>query len=94
VVVSKKFSDKLTGSVSAGVVQNIANSVGSVASTSDMGNYNAPLKGGKYTSSALGAGLSYEVLPNQRIGANFGWQQKSLTNASVTSYGVSYTVGF
>jgi len=94
VVVSKKFSDKLTGSVSAGVVQNIANSVGSVASTSDMGNHNAPLKGGKYTSSALGAGLSYEVLPNQRIGANFGWQQKSLTNASITSYGVSYTVGF
>ncbi len=94
VVVSKKFSDKLTGSVSAGVVQNIADSVGSVASTSDMGNHNAPLKGGKYTSSALGAGLSYEVLPNQRIGANFGWQQKSLTNASVTSYGVSYTVGF
>ncbi len=94
VVVSKKFSDKLTGSVSAGVVQNIADSVGSVASTSDMGNHNAPLKGGKYTSSALGAGLSYEVLPNQRIGANFGWQQKSLTNASITSYGVSYTVGF
>lgn len=94
VSVAKKFDEKLTGTVSAGVVQNIANSAGTLTSTSDMGNFKAPLQGGSYTSAALGAGLSYEVLPNQRVGANFGWQQKSLTNSSISSYGVSYTVGF
>ena len=94
VIVAKKFNDKLTGSVSAGVVQNIANNVGTVTASSDMGNFSSPLQGGKYTSAALGAGLSYKVAPNQRIGANFGWQQKSLTNARIASYGVSYTVGF
>jgi cytochrome P450 len=94
IIVAKKFNDKLTGSVSAGVVQNIANEVGTVTASSDMGNFSSPLQGGKYTSAALGAGLSYKVAPNQRIGANFGWQQKSLTNARIASYGVSYTVGF
>jgi len=94
VSVSKKFDEKLTGTVNAGVVQNIANDAGAVTSTSDMGNFKAPLQGGHYTSAALGVGASYEVLPNQRVSVNAGWQQKSLTNSSITSYGVGYTVGF
>jgi len=92
--VSKKFDDKLTGTVSAGVVQNLSNSVGSVTSNSDMGTFRAPLQGGSYTSTAFGAGLSYEVAPNQRVGVNAGWQQKSLTNSNISSMGISYTVGF
>jgi hypothetical protein len=94
VILGKQITDKLSGSVSVGVVKNINYQTGSVTSTSDMGNFNAPLTGGSYTSVAFGAGLGYEVVKNQRVGVNFGWQQKSLTNASVGSVGASYTVGF
>ena len=93
-IYSNKLTDKLTGTVSAGVVQNVAYNAGKVTATSDMGNFSSPLQGSKYMSAAVGGGLSYEVAPDQRIGANFGWQQKSLTNANISSYGVSYTVGF
>jgi hypothetical protein len=94
VTVAHRITDSLTGTLNAGVVQNLAYNAGKSTATSDMGTYSAPLQGSHYTSAALGAGLSYEVAKNQRIGVNAGWQQKSLTNASITSYGASYTVGF
>jgi hypothetical protein len=40
------------------------------------------------------AALSYEVVKNQKLGINIGWQQKSSINNSIASYGLSYTVGF
>ena len=52
------------------------------------------MPGSSYTSAALGAGMSYEVAKNQRIGVNVGWQQKTLVNANVGSIGINYTVGF
>jgi hypothetical protein len=94
VSLGKQFTDKLSGNVSVGVVKNLSYSAGSVNATSDMGNFTAPLQGSKYTSTAFGAGLAYEVAKNQKIGVNFGWQQKSLTNANISSVGVSYTIGF
>lgn len=94
VTVSHRINDDLTGTVNAGVVQNVGYSAGSVNTTSDMGNFTAPLSGSRYTSAALGAGLSYQVAKDQKIGVNVGWQQKSLTNSNISSVGVSYTVGF
>ena len=94
VTVAHRITDSLTATVNAGVVQNLAYDAGKVTATSDMGNYSAPLQGSHYTSAAFGAGLSYEVAKGQRVGVNAGWQQKSLTNSNITSYGVSYTVGF
>jgi hypothetical protein len=92
--VAHRINDKLTGTVNAGVIQNLSYNAGKVTANSDMGNFNAPLQGGNYTSAALGAGLSYEVAKGQKIGVNVGWQQKGLTDANATSYGVSYTAGF
>lgn len=91
---SRRLNDKLTGMISLGVVQNINNKIGSVSVTSDMGAFNKTLTGGKYTSSAVGAGLSFELDKNQRLSINTGWQQRSLTDANITSYGINYTVGF
>lgn len=95
--VSHKITDRLTGSVSAGLIKNINYQTGTVAGTSEIGglsSFNAGLPGSGYTSVAVGTGLSYAVAKNQRIGVNLGWQQKSLINSSIASYGVSYTVGF
>ena len=92
--ITHRLADKLTGTVNAGVVQNLSYNSGKITATSEMGNFNAPLQGSNYTSAALGAGLSYEVAKGQKVGVSAGWQQKGLTDANITSYGVSYTVGF
>lgn len=95
--VSHKITDKLTGSASVGVVQNISYQAGTVSGTSEVANlstFNATMPGSGYTSAALGAGMSYEVAKNQRVGVNVGWQQKTLVNSNVGSFGVNYTVGF
>jgi hypothetical protein len=92
--VAKQFTNKVSGSASLGVVRNLSYDAGTLTSTSDMGNFTAPLPGSGYTSASAGTGLSYEVVKNQKLGLNIGWQQKSLINNSIASYGLSYTVGF
>ena len=94
ITVAKQFTNKVSGSASLGVVRNLSYDAGTLTSTSDMGNFTAPLPGSGYTSASAGTGLSYEVVKNQKLGLNIGWQQKSLINNSIASYGLSYTVGF
>ena len=90
--VAKQFTDKLTGTVSLGATQNLNKRSNNVISTSDMGTYSAPLVVNKNTTIGVGTGLSYAVTKNQRVGVNVGWSEKQTGN--ITSYGVSYTVGF
>lgn len=95
--VSHNVNDKLTANVNVGVIQNLSNTGGTFSGTSEIGNlqtFNTALPTTKYTSAAFGAGVTYALSKNERIGASVGWQQKSLSNASVTSYGLNYTVGF
>lgn len=92
--VAHKFTDKLSGTVSAGLVQNLTYKAGAVSATSDMGDFTSNLSGKHYTSAALGTGFSYRIAKSQSVGVNFGWQQRSLTNASFASMGITYTIGF
>lgn len=91
------ITDKITASISAGVVHNLASDMGSITGTSEiyrMNTFNIENPGKKYTSGSLGAGVSYEFIPNHKIGVNVGWQQKSLIDASVGSVGSTYSYGF
>lgn len=95
--ISAKITDKLTASVSGGVVQNLKNSAGAISGNSEIYNmtqFSNIMPSQRYTSGSLGAGVSYELLPNQRVGVNVGWQQKSLINANVGSVGITYSIGF
>jgi outer membrane autotransporter protein len=95
--VAHRITEKVTGTLSAGVVQNISYSAGNVSGSSEIANlstFNSNMPGSGYTSAVLGAGVSYDVAKNQRIGVNVGWQQKSLINTSVGSIGANYTIGF
>ena len=88
---------RITGSVSAGVIQNLSYSAGTLTGTSGIygaENINTKLPGSGYTSLSLGTGISYDLAKNQYIGASLGWQQKSLLNTSILSGAVTYTVGF
>ena len=91
------ITDKISASVSAGLVHNLSNDTGSFSGTSEiyrMFSFDIANPGKKYTSGALGAGVSYEFIPNHKVGVNVGWQQKSLIDANVGSVGMNYTWGF
>ncbi len=93
---AKKFTDDLTGNISAGVVQNLSSQPATFTGTSEVGGLtafsgNIPSNGN--ANPALGAGLSYSIDKTTKIGANVGWQAKG-SNADITSYGVTLTKGF
>jgi hypothetical protein len=92
--VAHRLSDKITGTFSAGVVQNLKATAGTVNAVSDMGNFTSQLPGNSYIAASAGLGLSVQVAKNQRLGINTGWQQRGLTNPNITNYGISYSVGF
>lgn len=94
VTVGKQLTEKLSGSVSVGVVKNLSYNAGNVNVTGDVGTFTAPLPGDKYTSTAASAGLSYEVAKNKRIGFSIGFQQRGLTNTNISSIGISYTISW
>jgi uncharacterized protein with beta-barrel porin domain len=96
VSLNKQITDKLSGNISAGIVQKLSGQDPSYTGTSEIGGLNTfsgsiPSNGS--TSPSLGAGLAYSITNTQKVGVNLGWQQKG-SNADITSIGVSYTVGF
>lgn len=92
--ISYRIATGLTGSLNLGVVQNLRNSSNDVVVNSDMGAFRSPLSSSNYTAATLGGGLSYEFIENHRVGLNLGWQQRGITDANITSVGVSYTFSY
>jgi len=96
--VSKKLTDKLTASVGVGVTQNVGNSAGKLTGTSEIGGMSAyeanMMGGGKSTSASVGAALSYEVAPGQKVTASVGWQDKSMFKPESTTVGLTWSFSF
>ncbi len=94
--VARKLTDKLTGSVSAGVVQRISeNNPGYTGSSeiAGMSSFNSAVPGNGKTNASFGAGLSYKIDDSTSVGVNAGVQQKG-SNANISSVGVTLTKGF
>ena len=94
--VGKQITDKLSGSVTAGVIQTVSQTNPAFTGTSEIGNMNTfsgvvPNNG--KANPTLGAGLGYNINKTTRVGANVGWQQRG-ANADVTTIGISLTKGF
>lgn len=96
--VTKKLTDKLTASVGVGVTQNVGNSAGKLTGTSEIGGMSAyeanMVNGGKSTSASVGAGLSYEVAPGQKVTASVGWQDKTMFKPESTTVGLTWSFSF
>jgi hypothetical protein len=93
---ARKLTDKLTGSVSAGVVQRVSeNNPGYTGSSeiAGMSTFNSAVPGNGKTNASFGAGLSYKIDGLTSIGVNAGIQQKG-SNANINSVGVTLTKGF
>lgn len=95
--VSHKLTDKLTATGAVGVTQNVSSSTGSFSGTSDIagkGTFNNALPNNGKTSVGVGAGLSYQVTKNSKVGVNVGFQDKTPSGNNVGFVGLSYTIGF
>jgi hypothetical protein len=95
--VSHKLTDKLTATGAVGVTQNVSSNTGSFSGTSDIagkGTFNNALPNNGKTSVGVGAGLSYAVTKNSKVGVNVGFQDKTPSGNNVGYVGVSYTIGF
>lgn len=94
--ISKQITDKLSGNVSAGIVQKVNGQDATFAGTSEIKNLstfsgNIPSNG--TTNPIFGAGLSYSIDKTTKVGVSTGWQAKG-SNAGITSVGFSITKGF
>lgn len=96
VSLSKQFNDKISGSFSVGVVQNLNRQDPVYAGTSEIGGlstFNGSLPNNGKTNASFGAGMSYSIDKTTRVGVSVGVQQKG-DNANINSIGVSLTRGF
>lgn len=96
VSLSKQFTEKLTASVSVGVVQRLNEQMPTYTGTSEIGGlstFSSSIPNNGKTNASVGVGVSYAVDKNTRIGVNAGIQQKG-ENANISSIGISITRGF
>ena len=94
--VARQLTDKVTGSISAGVTQRISETNPGYRGTSEingLSTFNSAIPGNGKTNVSVGAGLSYAIDNTTKVGVNVGVQQKG-SNANITSVGVSLTKGF
>lgn len=95
--VSKRLNNKLTATAGVGVTQNVANETGKMKVTSEVYNlstFETEMSKGKSTSASVGAGLIYDIAPNQKVGVSVGWQDKTMLKPAGTSVGISWSIGF
>lgn len=95
--VSHKVTDKITATGTVGVTQNVSSNTGNLSGSSDIvgkGTFNNTLPNNGKTSVGIGAGLSYAVTPNSKVGVNVGFQDKTPSGKSIGTIGLSYTIGF
>lgn len=94
--VTKQIDEKLSGNVSVGLTQNLSGQSATFKGTSEIAGlttFNNAIPSNGKTNPSIGAGLSYSIDKNTKVGANIGWQAKG-SNADITSIGISLTKGF
>jgi len=94
--VTKQIDEKLSGNISLGLTQNLSGQSATFKGTSEIAGlttFNNAIPSNGKTNPSIGAGLSYSIDKNTKVGANIGWQAKG-SNADITSIGISLTKGF
>ena len=95
--VRSHLAEKLKGTLSAGVQQNLNYSMGNYAGTSNipgMSSFSAQMPSNTNTMATASAGLYYDVRKNEQIGLTTQWQQQPFIKTNTTSVIATYTIGF
>ena len=91
------LAEKLTGTASVGLQQNLNYSMANYQGTSaitGLNNFSVQMPGSVNSMTTASAGLYYDVRKNERIGLNVLWQQQPFMNTNTTTALATYTMGF
>ena len=91
------MTDKLGATASLGLQQNLRYTMGDVAGTSSipgLQSFIVPMAGKSATLGMAGAGLTYALSRNNRLGLDVQWQQQASNHRGTTSLTANWTVGF
>lgn len=93
--VSSWLAEKLKGTASAGIQQNLNYSMGNYQAASALlgQSFVAQMPSNTNSMATASAGLYYDVRKNERIGLNALWQQQPFINTNTTSVIATYTIG-
>jgi uncharacterized protein with beta-barrel porin domain len=96
VSLAKQLTEKLSGNVSVGIVQNLSGQSATFTGSSEIGGlqtFNSTTPSNGNANPSIGAGLNYSIDKTTKVGVNVGWQAKG-SNADISSVGISLTKGF
>lgn len=95
--VRSHLAEKLTGTASVGIQQNLNYSMGNYAGTSSISGletFSVQMPGNVNSMATATAGLYYDVRKNERVGLNVLWQQQPFIATNTTTALATYTIGF
>jgi hypothetical protein len=95
--VRSHLAEKLTGTASVGIQQNLNYSMGNYAGTSSiMGleTFSVQMPSNVNSMATATAGLFYDINKRERLGLNVLWQQQPFIAANTTTALATYTIGF
>lgn len=94
---SSLLMEKLTGTLSVGIQQNLNYSMGNYQGTSQLPglySFSVQMPGYNSTGATATAGLYYDVNKRERLGFNVLWQQQPFIATNTTTALATYTIGF
>lgn len=95
--VRSHLAEKLTGTASVGIQQNLNYSMGNYSGTSSISGletFSVQMPGNVNSMATATAGLYYDVRKNERVGLNVLWQQQPFIATNTTTALATYTIGF
>ncbi len=95
--VRSHLAEKLTGTASVGIQQNLNYSMGNYAGTSSiMGleTFSVQMPGNVNSMATATAGMFYDINKRERVGVNVLWQQQPFIATNTTTALATYTIGF
>jgi len=91
------LAEKVTGTASVGIQQNLKYSMANYQGTSTIPgyeNFSVAMPGNVNSMATASAGIYYDVKKNERFGFNVMWQQQPFINTNTTTALATYTIGF
>ena len=95
--VRSHLAEKLIGTASVGIQQNLNYSMGNYAGTSSISGletFSVQMPGNVNSMATATAGMFYDINKRERVGVNVLWQQQPFIATNTTTALASYTIGF
>lgn len=91
------LAEKLTGTASVGIQQNLNYKMGNYQGTSSisgLSNFSVQMPSNTNSMATATAGMSYAIKKNEKLGVNVLWQQQAFTATNTVTALATYSIGF